>query len=206
LGGPGDDVILGTTLFGGPGDDLLMGRLVNGGTGSDTLIGHVVDYSDRRESVFVSLNGLRDDGEAGEGDLVVATDVLGGAGDDVISGDAQANFIAGGRGRDLVFAGGGDDWIVGGPASQADCGFADCWGPGSRCVPGVRDGRDRIHGGAGDDDLLGCRGKDELVGGAGDDTFRARDGFKDTLRGSRGTDRARIDVGLDVVVGVERLF
>jgi hypothetical protein len=40
----------------------------------------------------------------------------------------------------------------------------------------------------------------------GDDTLRTRDGFRDTLFGNRGFDRAHIDRGLDIVRSVEAFF
>ena len=40
--------------------------------------------------------------------------VLGGAGDDGITGDGQANFLLGGAGNDLIRAGAGDDTMIGG--------------------------------------------------------------------------------------------
>jgi Ca2+-binding RTX toxin-like protein len=120
---------------------------------------------------------------------------------------------------------------VAGPASEIDCGATSCIGPGSPCVPGAHDGRDRIFGGPGPDSLRGCAGddtlrggrnrdslgggpgddelaggagRDQLLGGDGNDTFFARDGSRDTIRGSAGTDRARID--LDIVRSIELLF
>jgi len=45
-----------------------------------------------------------------------------------------------------------------------------------------------------------------MRGGSGNDLFRAKDGFRDDIRGDSGTDRAHIDQGLDVLHDIERLF
>jgi Ca2+-binding RTX toxin-like protein len=62
LGGSGDDKLTGgwanDTLDGGPGADVLKG-----GGGTDT-----VTYASRSAAVNVSLDGVANDGEAGEGD------------------------------------------------------------------------------------------------------------------------------------------
>ena len=91
-----------TTGFdGGPGADTLVG----GGVEADT-----VNYSDRVNPVFVSLNGRRDDGEAGERDLIVnIRHVVTGSGADVIVGNADFNVIDAGAGNDVVYAGGEND-------------------------------------------------------------------------------------------------
>ena len=61
-------------------------------------------------------------------------------------------------------------------------------------------------GGGGADELIGGQAKDTMIGGGGNDTFRAKDGFRDVLRGNSGTDRAHIDQGLDELNSIERLF
>jgi hypothetical protein len=67
-------------------------------------------------------------------------------------------------------------------------------------------GRDTICGLGGNDRLVGGGGSDVLQGGAGLDTLNARDGRRDVVRGGGGRDRARIDRGLDRVVGVETIL
>lgn len=127
-GGGGDDVsrhvpgyaIAGAhlyrdTLDGGPGPDVLRG----GGGDFDA-----VDYSSRTGPVKVTLDGLANDGEPGENDLVAADvgDATGGSGNDVLIGNAGPNTLRGGAGADLldghggygdeVFAGSGDDSVL----------------------------------------------------------------------------------------------
>ncbi|MGI9658498.1 MAG: calcium-binding protein, partial [Gaiellaceae bacterium] len=119
LGGSGADVLNGNnganTLSGGPGDDVLGGAL-----GADVLIGgdgiDSVSYVTRTGDLTVTLDGVADDGETGEGDSVAADieNVTGGLGDDLIIGSAVANTLQGGPGDDILDGGGGADVLSGG--------------------------------------------------------------------------------------------
>jgi Ca2+-binding RTX toxin-like protein len=147
----------------------------------------------------------------------------GGPGRDRLLGDGyDEGTFAGGPGADIVRGTGGGDTIYGDNPSRG-CGIrALARGGGDRLFGGVGPdfiagcgGNDLVHGGPGRDDLDGSAGADRLVGGrarddldagAGNDTLYARDGRADTLFGWRGTDRARIDRGLDARRSVERLL
>ncbi len=117
-GGPGADTIIGGSqadaLNGNGGDDLLQPRggrdEVNGGPGVDlaTYADHIVG------SVRVSLDGLANDGYAGENDNVKTENVTGGSRADVISGSAASNLLNGGGGDDEVRGAGGADSVYGG--------------------------------------------------------------------------------------------
>jgi hypothetical protein len=121
IGGDGPD-----QLTGGSGDDTLLGNRgrdeLDGGAGSDIMSGgserDTVTYEERTNSVFVTLDGQPDDGEAGERDNVLpdVERVLGGIRGDDLSGDADANTVAGGRGEDLISGRHGLDELVGGGA------------------------------------------------------------------------------------------
>jgi Ca2+-binding RTX toxin-like protein len=123
-GGPGDD-----TLDGGGGDTLgfndpptwpatvngLFVDTLDGGPGADTLGGGGGEfdravYDNRQAPVLLSLDGLRNDGERGENDLI-GTDVenlTGGLGDDTLRGSANGgNQLEGGPGNDVIDGGGG---------------------------------------------------------------------------------------------------
>ena len=67
-------------------------------------------------------------------------------------------------------------------------------------------GDDVLRGLGGRDKITGGPGRDVLEGGKGADTIVARDGRRDVVRGGEGKDSARVDRGLDVVTGVERLL
>ena len=198
-GGTGNDTLIGdrsladdSHLFGRAGDDRLSrGSVVDGGAGADTLRGGIADYGSRRTPVHVSLNGVRDDGAAGENDLVATEGVEGGAGDDMLAGNSQANFMNARGGSDVVRGGPGDDELFGGPGAD-------------RLIAGA--GADTAFGQSGLDRIKGRAGHDQLLGGLGNDVFFARDGVRDELAGQAGTDSARIDPGLDRRSSIERLF
>ena len=142
--GPGRDVIRG-----GGGNDTVhdlppvAADVFEGGAGTDRF-----SYLDREAGVQVSLDGVADDGEDGEGDNV-GSDVESVTGTwdyaDVLVGNASANVLDGGGGNDVLHGGDGDDRLIGGKDI------------------------DTLFGEAGDDTLLGGSYHDLLVGGPGAD-------------------------------------
>jgi Ca2+-binding RTX toxin-like protein len=171
-GGDGNDRLIGTSvvtslLEGGDGNDYLFrGTSMDGGPGADTIDGCLrfyscdpfgfAVYSDRVNPVFVSLNGLADDGEAGEGDFVRAVQGIGGgSAGDVLSGNVGPNIIFGLGGNDVLRAGGGSDLVLGGPGNdriRGGPGRDQLGGNQGRDVFYARDGfRDRVSGGSGFD-------------------------------------------------------
>jgi len=148
--------------------------------------------------VAITLNGVADDGAAGEGDNVGPAldveDVLGGDGDDLIAGNDNANWLDGGPGDDLLAGGDGPDTFAGEsgvdvvsyverttPVSATIIGApisgGDVDGP-----PGARDeiepdveilwggsSNDILTGSNADNLLYGGDGADVLVGLGGDD-------------------------------------
>ena len=141
-GGPGDDdiVVAGPPfqLLGGAGADLLDARLAPGSA---------ISYIDHTTDVTVRLNGLPDDGAAGEGDNVLGSlgSIQGGSGNDTLESGADAASLAGGAGNDT---------LVGSPEGESLLG---------------QDGDDNISGGGGRDSLGGGAGADLLSGGPGRD-------------------------------------
>lgn len=148
-GNAGNDTLLGgddgDSLTGGDGDDTLDGGgardTLRPGLGDDAVAGgegfDVVTYAERgaAEPVSVSLDDQPGDGAAGENDNVASDveDVVGGAGNDVISGSAADNVLDGGDGNDRIDGGGGVDTFRGGDGNdvllardgnreQVDCG------------------------------------------------------------------------------------
>ena len=194
VGGDGNDTLRGgggqDQLVGGAGADLLQGGggtdRLSGGTAGDTLDGNLgadtmiggggtdtVTYASRTSAVAVRLTGTAGSGVASEGDTI-GTDVenaLGGAGDDVLLGNASANRLAGGPGHDSVEGRGGPDTLVG------DAGLAAT----SRVVTRQRSSRlvevtdDVLAGGDDSDTLIGGSGADVLDGGGGSDTVSYAD-------------------------------
>ena len=123
IGGNGSDSLTGSTgnnqLNGGNGGDTL-----DGGTGTDTLIGgagaDTVSYALRSLPVTVDLDGIADDGEAGENDSIAADieDIIGGLGADILTGDLVANTLTGGAGDDTIEGGEGSDVLLGGAGAD----------------------------------------------------------------------------------------
>ena len=124
VGGPNSDV-----ENGGEGDDhFIQGTMssnctglswgdVSGGDGSDTLNGdggtdHVEYRRSKDTPVTVRLDTLRNDGAAGEGDIVRTEGVSAGKGDDVVIGDDGSNELLGNDGDDHVEGHGGDDLLL----------------------------------------------------------------------------------------------
>jgi Ca2+-binding RTX toxin-like protein len=217
-GGAGDDRLYGGSetdyLLGGDGVDLLDGGdgwdYLFGGPGADDLRGgpgirDVADYNDRTAPVTVTLDGIRNDGEAGENDLVETDveDVFGGAGNDTIVGDAQSNDLNGVGGDDTIDGGLGPDILYGGDGIDTLT-YASRTNPvrvsyTSYCDSGEQNEGDcigedleTIVGGSGDDLLSAYslfQGTATLVGGPGNDILQASGGFATaTLVGGDGDD------------------
>ncbi|HMS71954.1 MAG TPA: calcium-binding protein, partial [Baekduia sp.] len=209
VGSDHDDSLSGTeaneTILAGRGSDRL-----DGSTGSDVLDGgegrDSVDYSDRSAPVSVSLDGVANDGEAGEQDDVRASieQVTGGAGDDHLVGEdgtiaslapspEAADRLYGGPGNDTLEGLGGEDTLNGGPGNDRLLGGPHVdnifGGSGDDLVDGGQSddvlrgdaGNDTIYGRNGEDLLFGGTGRDRLVGGAKADLLGAVDDERDTL-------------------------
>jgi Ca2+-binding RTX toxin-like protein len=157
IGTAGNDFLTGSAaddrLYGGDGNDTLFGLdgndILDGGNGNDAFGEKLaangsdiftggngtdeVDYSGRSNAVIVTMgDGLANDGESGENDNVSSTveNVIGGNGNDNITGNALANYIDGGPGDDILSGGAGNDLFAQGDAD---------------------DGADTINGGTGTD-------------------------------------------------------
>jgi hypothetical protein len=140
-------------VTGGDGDDdvRVAGFVFDlvGGAGADRLdataaTGATVSYADHTAGVTVRLNGLPDDGAAGEGDNVLGpvTGIAGGAGNDRLEAGPLASGLAGLGGNDTLVGSPERDTLTGGP------------------------GDDELLAGAGNDSLWGDEGADILSGGA----------------------------------------
>jgi Ca2+-binding RTX toxin-like protein len=131
-GTAGDDVIVGLggndtisgaggndTICGGDGNDTLNGgtgaNFQSGGTGTDTAT-----YATRTTAVTLSIDGVANDGTAGEGDNIQTDveNVTGGSGNDTLSGSSATNKLTGGGGADSLAGAGGNDTLDGGTGSD----------------------------------------------------------------------------------------
>lgn len=202
-GNPGGD-----RLNGGPGADHLSGGLgadnINGAGGNDrllddhrgvdrsflspdTLVGgrgrDTVDYSYRRGEATrlrLSIDGRRNDGARGEGDLIAGSveNIIGGLLNDRIIGSKKPNSLAGRGGDDVIYGRGGNDRLFGESGHDGLSG-----GPGS----------DLLDGWFGRDTLVGGGAADVLRGGADNDDLISRDRYRDSVQCGSGVDRAAVD-------------
>ena len=132
---PGNDAI-----DGGPGNDLIRGGQgtdsIDGGGGTDTA---TYDERTPSEPLALTLASQGDDGAPGENDTLAGIEnLVGGASNDVMTGDDGPNSLVGGSGVNTIDGAGGNDVLVGG------------------------DFRDIIVGGPGLDHLIGAGDDDSL--------------------------------------------
>lgn len=170
-------------IFGGDGNDtirlsgLTIPVVVDGGNGDD-----IIDAS----------------GVTGVGVIL-----LGGAGNDVLTGGACDDILDGGIGNDRLYGGPGNDILFGGDGDDRLGGDAGddilIGGDGRDSLDGGA-GNDRLYGGAGDDTLLGGDGDDQLFGEAGNDILNGGAG-NDILDGGAGNDRLFGGLGNDRLDG-----
>jgi Ca2+-binding RTX toxin-like protein len=189
--------------FGGAGNDLIEGGpgsdVVAGGRGDDLLIAGTL------ASIASDLDPSASPALGGTGDTL-----SGGDGDDVIIGNAEANVIEGGLGRDRIFGGAGGDWIgadvaaisgretygVPNPISDSILPTADLlWNsgfpPGGAVIPPPINQSigeaDEVDAGSGNDTVYAGGGDDIAHAGPGDDYVHTGAGT-DTVIGADGND------------------
>uniref|UniRef100_UPI001C7E5ECC calcium-binding protein n=1 Tax=Nocardioides stalactiti TaxID=2755356 RepID=UPI001C7E5ECC len=162
VGSTHDDVLTGSpgpnTLSGLAGDDR-----INGGRGTDLLFAgegtDTVSYQGRTGSVTVDLNGGAVSGEAGEDDTVFAQfeRAIGGAGDDVLLGNALSNTLTGGPGADTMTGGTGTDCVSYAERRAPVTVTIGVDGASGEAAEGdsVADDVECVHGGAGADTVTG---------------------------------------------------
>ncbi len=224
VGGAADDLLVGgpavDTLSGGQGADVLHGEagadvlngddgddVLEGGSAGDSFVGgagvDTADYSARTVALTIDLDGAADDGETVENDNV-RPDVerlLGGSGDDTLTGNNAVNVLSGGAGNDLLDPGrGAGDQLIGGLdvdtvtyATRTATVTLDADGLADDGEAGEADAIDtdveNLVGGSAADRLTGTTGANVLSGGSGNDVLDGRDGA-DMLLGGAGTDTA----------------
>jgi Ca2+-binding RTX toxin-like protein len=210
-GGPGNDDVDGEggsdNVSGGEGDDKVDGDhltpaapdVVDGGPGVDKLAD---GWGSADGPVSLTLDGVANDGRAGEGDNVVGVESIEGGAGTYVGSDAAETFLVGATGEaSSVSAGGGNDDITTG------------------------NGNDTVDGGAGDDRIVGGFDNDTITGGPGrdaifadstgsycgyftctvpfgNDVVNARDGEADSIDCGVGADRAVTD-RIDTVANCE---
>ncbi|MDJ0825032.1 MAG: calcium-binding protein [Rhodobacter sp.] len=214
-GTEGADTLVGAEanlqVLGLGGDDVLRSQsgqnLLDGGGGRDCA-----DYSTAALAVEADLtDGFALVGADWSDQLVGIEHLVGGAFDDVLSGDGGGNELFGAAGADALLGAAGSDELTGGTGADTLTG-----GDGNDTLYG-NTSTDMLMGGGGADEVRGGSGQDVLYGGAGDDYLIGHDGWDslfgeagdDELRGSTGADTLRGGAGDDALhggTGVDRLY
>jgi serralysin len=184
-----------------------------GGTDTFDFSGYSANQViDLRAGYFSNVGGLT--GNVAIAQNVVIENAIGGAGADVIHGNAAGNSIDGGAGADTIDGGsGGRNQLFGGDGADSIAGGADFdainGNKGDDTIDGGSGGADWLLGGQGNDlitahsggvILNGNLGLDTVNGGSGDDTIRGGQGA-DVLNGGAGNDQLFGDLGDDVLTG-----
>ncbi|MEY8839073.1 calcium-binding protein, partial [Cribrihabitans sp. XS_ASV171] len=217
----GDDIILPSgddpfTPAGGP-------DTIDGGAGSDTVsfVTQPLVEGQPHDGTRVSV-----DLAAGTAEIVGATthtllnieNANGSHGNDVLSGDAQANRLNGLNGADRLIGlegddtlegGGGPDTLNGGDGNDVLIGGPDGHEADQRNVGYEGAGDDRAEGGGGNDQIFGQEGNDTLSGGFGADELQGQDGsdvitggaLSDLVYGGDGDDFVNGGFGYDRING-----
>ncbi|MEM7470504.1 MAG: calcium-binding protein [Pseudomonadota bacterium] len=209
IGSGGDDDFTGdianNDIFGGAGDDT-----VAGGGGSDTLDGgaggnDLLSYAAIATDLVVDLSsGFNNQSDA----ISNFENLMGGSGDDSLSGTAQSNNLSGGAGADTIVGGGGSDTLDGGAGLSDLVDYSDSvddllinLSDGSNNQSDVLSNFEQVEAGSGSDLLIGGVVSNVILGGLGDDTI-AGGGGSDTLDGGGGIadvlDYGAIDSGVEV--------
>jgi len=197
IGGAGNDILTGdgnaNVLYGGAGDDLLTG-----GAGADTLTGgdgitdtgsDTAGYAGSVAAINASLaTGVGLGGDAAGDNYFGIENLIGGAGNDTLTGDGNANTFIGGAGADVINGGGGTDTASYASASAGvtatldqDYWFINSDGDKFSSIENLTGSNyndtlygnsdvNMLSGGLGDDTIY-ARGNDTAIGGDGNDTF-----------------------------------
>jgi Ca2+-binding RTX toxin-like protein len=224
VGTQGKDTLYGDAganlILGGDGDDTVQGRAGNdtldGGLGQNTL-----SYADRAAGagVTVDLSSTADangitvsigSGANQETDKIKNfSNVVGGAGKDLLTGDALANRLEGGQGDDTLIGGAGGDTLVGGADTlTGGVDTASYASSGSAVQVDLSGAVANAGGDAAGDELVFIS---HLIGSGLADTLRGNkennllDGglgvFGDTLYGGAGNDTLLGGEGHDLLIG-----
>ncbi|MDW5595810.1 calcium-binding protein [Conexibacter stalactiti] len=172
-GGAGNDLVDGNDgndgVFGGEGDDTVSGGrrlstdVVDGGPGYDSSLADWYDQNAGDLPIVVTLDGVANDGRAGENDNVLGIEKIRTA--------LIARLVAG--------------------ADPVEFEIEKSMSGGSTLIGSP--GNDRLAGYSGNDTIDGRGGRDAIAGYLGNDTIEARDGAADTIDCGDGVDTVYVD-------------
>jgi Ca2+-binding RTX toxin-like protein len=242
-GGSGDDMLIGDDsrneinggwgndkLYGYDGYDALQGDLgddiLNGGAGNDTLDGgaglDLASYAEVTTDLNFDLNLKTPQkmGSAGSDTLISIEGIIGGSGNDSLTGNGDNNVFEGGAGNDRLDGGAGLDVAsFAGLTTGIEIDLSAFSGTITTAlgtdtlisIEGLIGGSGNdvlkagatatyLEGGAGNDFLGGSAYADTLIGGAGDDGIAAG-ADNDSLDGGAGDDTLLGQAGDDIIGG-----
>ena len=207
-GGAGNDTLSTGANAGGTVD------LLDGGVGSDTA-----SFADYTANVTARLNGAND-GTANIAGAAIATlhsieNLMGGAGNDILVGDDNANVIEGGLGDDVLDGGAGIDTVSfsGATAVTVNLTALTAQGVGNDTIIGF----ENVRTGSGNDTVIGDNGDNIFFDGGGADSYTGDIGL-DTVDYSTSTSSVTVNLntttaqttgtfgGSDTLSGIENLI
>ncbi len=204
LGSAFNDTLTGDStenvISGGAGDDTLnpganaTGNvdLLDGGTGTDTA-----SFAGYTAGITATLNGAMD-GSAAVGGVTVAAlrsieSLLGGAGNDILTGDANANVIEGGLGDDVLNGGAGVDTVAFTGATAITVNLATLTAQNTGAGNDTIIGFENVRTGSGADNVTGDANDNIFFDGGGSDVYNGGDGA-DTVDYSGATSAVTVNL------------
>ncbi|WP_236073621.1 calcium-binding protein [Prochlorococcus marinus] len=197
-----------TGLAGGSNSNIINGNnnvIVNG---DQIVVNNVLSY--QNVSFRISGTAMADDLK-GSVEQALAEFLVGGDGNDVLTGFRGADVLSGGNGDDDLYGNQGFDKLIGAAGEDKLYGGKDAdilYGNlgsdylyGNLADDSMYGGKDNdwMHGGQGDDELYGNKGVDDIYGGKGNDWFHGGQG-DDVLYGNAGRDCFCLSEGTDKVM------
>lgn len=181
-------------LVGNEGNDALYGEDDN-----DTLIGDKSIYSeDELKQLINQKNSIIDNDFEFEND---GNDYLdGGEGEDLLIGGGGNDVLIGGEGEDTLYGGSGKDLLIAGDTSKTQEELQNILN--NNASFSVSDfetdsSENTLHGGTGDDIIIGDKGDDTMYGDADNDVLFGGDGNDEIY----GDDENNVYTGNDVLIG-----
>ena len=206
LGSAFNDTLTGdateNTITGGAGNDTLNPGangagtvdLLDGGTGSDTA-----SFTGYTDGVTATLNGVNDGSASISGGAIAALrgieNLTGGDGNDVLTGDANANVIEGGLGDDVLTGGAGIDTLAFTGATGVTVNLATLTAQNTGVGNDTISGFENVRTGSGADAITGDANDNVIVDGGGADTYTGAAG-SDTVDYSASTSTVRVDLNV----------
>ena len=176
---------------------------------ANQLIVNGANATDHHEALVIDTNGLVAGSELSLNDVDFAiivgnhAQIRGGAGNNMVYGDASDQNIVLGAGDDTLYGGGGNDSI------GSTLGNDILYGEAGKDTLSGGDGNDSLYGGDGDDRLIGGTGSNFLDGGAGDDTAVFSGNYAQYTIGAYNTATHSYTVtgpdGIDTLTNIEHL-